>query len=155
MMNKRIPALSISIVLVLVLATFSSAAAAPAKYVHIEAHEYIGQNGEPFSASGPAVDAGLVCASGTTEEVEIYPGHSAGSLSFFGVLKRFHCTGGGSFDVQLNVRLNTVTHGTTASWSVVGGTGAYASLRASGSLVGTPGDVPGDDIYDTYNGIAR
>jgi hypothetical protein len=154
-MRKSTTVLSVTIALILALATASSAAAAPAQYVHIEAHEYIGQNGEAFSASGPAVDAGLVCASGTTEEVEIYPGHSAGSFSFFGVLKRFNCTGGGSFDVQLSVRLDNNTHATTAAWSVVSGTGAYADLQARGLLVGTPGDVPGQDIYDAYDGIAR
>ena len=155
-MKKMMAPISISIALLLALATVLSAAAAPARYVHIEAHEYIGQNNEPFLASGPAVDAGLICDSGTTADGSNTGTYSVGSITYFQVVKTFTCDDfSGSFDVQLSVRLNTSTHRTTAAWTVIGGTGDYASLEARGSLVGTPGDVPGGDIYDTYNGIAR
>jgi len=152
MMKRPMAAFSISIALILALATFSSVVAAPPQYVHIEAHEYIGHNGEAFSASGPAVDAGLVCASGTTYDESVDVGSTSGSFTILRVLKRFDCDGGDY--VRLVVQLDNTTRATTASWRVVSGTGAYASLRANGLLVGTPG-VPGVDIYDVYDGIAH
>ena len=137
------------------LALASSAAAAPAKYVHIEVTENIGgPDGEAFSASGPAVDAGLVCGSGIVNDTDYTPGHEAGIFTFFQAAKTFTCDEGGTFDVELRVRLNTITRQTSATWSVVGGSGDYEFLRASGLLVGTP-DVPGETILDVYDGIVR
>ena len=153
-MKKLMVPLSIWIALLVALATISNAAAAPAKYVHIEVHEYVDTSGETFYASGAAVDAGLICDSGQVYDGEAFNVSDVGSTTSFQIVKTFDC-GDGTFDLQLSISLNTITHGTSATWSVVDGTGAYASLQASGSLVGTPGDVPGVDIYDTYNGIAR
>lgn len=146
-------ALSVLIALGLLIVTVSAASAAPPLNLHIEVNEFINTSGESFLATGPAVDAGVVCPSGTVDDVStVVSGAPGGSLSILHVLKHFTCGDlSGTFDVRLVVRLDNVTHETTASWMIVGGTGAYASLHGNGSLAGTP-IVPGTSIHDAYDG---
>ena len=155
-MKKRLPALSISIVLVLVLATFSSASAAPPQSLHIVQNCNINGSCESFEASGAAVDSGLVCPVGTTVQLSFdSSGAAGGTLSILHVVKRFTCgDNSGTFDIALTVRLDLVSHYTTASWRIVGGTDSYASLRGRGSLAGTPID-PGVSIHDVYDGTVH
>jgi hypothetical protein len=54
----------------------------------------------------------------------------------------------GTFDVDMVVRLDVASGTTTANWKVVGGTGAYSSLKGYGKLVGVL-VVPGVSITDT------
>ena len=124
--------------------------------IHIEVDEIIATSGEPFAASGPAVDAGLVCPSGTVEDLSTkVSGPPAGAFSILHVLKHFNCEdASGTFDIALTVKLNNSTHYTTASWRIVAGTGDYAGLHANGSLAGTP-IVPGDSIHDVYDGMVH
>jgi hypothetical protein len=144
---------SVLIAFVLLAVTVSTVFAAPPQDVHIEVTEFINTSGETFYASGPAVDAGSVCSTGTVDDLSIEAsGPSGGSFTMLNVLKRFTCgDSSGSFDVRLVVRLDLVTHETTARWNVVGGTGDYAHLHGNGSLVGTPID-PGNSIHDVYDG---
>ena len=144
---------SVLIAFVLLAITVSTVFAAPPQDVHIEVHEYIGTSGEGFTATGSAVDTGIVCPSGTVDDLVVdVSGPPGGTFSILKVLKRFHCAdSSGTFDVKLNVRLNLVTRETTALWKVVGGTGDYVRLHGNGSLVGTPG-TPGVDIFDVYDG---
>jgi hypothetical protein len=51
------------------------------------------------------------------------------------------------------VKLDNITGMTTAHWKFVNGSGAYASLKGHGTLVGTP-TIPGQ-IYDVYDGFAH
>lgn len=125
------------------------ASAAPGLDVAITAQEIIGGG----AASGPAVDAGLVCASGTTSNV-VGPFHGTATLRF-SVDKTFTCgDGSGTFLVRIKVALNTTTNETTAVWNVRSGTDAYVSLAGHGTLVGTPTN-PGTDITDVYSGTLR
>ena len=143
---------SVLIAIMLLAVTVSAAFAAPPMDVHIEADEFIGTSGEVFVATGSAVDAGLVCATGTVDDVSVdVSGSPSGSFRILKVLKRFNCDDGGTFDVKLNVRLDLTTNETTARWKIVGGTGDYAGLGGNGSLVGTP-IVPGTSIHDVYDG---
>ena len=130
----------------------STVFAAPPLDVKIEATEFIGTSGETFSASGSAVDAGVMCETGTVDDLNVVvSGPPAGSFRILKVLKRFICDGGETFDVKLIVRLNLTTNETTARWKIVGGTGDYADLYGNGSLVGTPIE-PGLSILDVYDG---
>ena len=124
--------------------------------IHIEVDEIIATSGEPFAASGPAVDAGLVCPSGTVEDLSTkVSGPPAGAFSILHVLKHFNCEdASGTFDIALTVKLNNSTHYTTASWRIVAGTGDYAGLHANGLLAGTP-IVPGVSIQDVYDGMVH
>jgi hypothetical protein len=149
----RTTTLSILIALVLLAVTVSAAFAAPPLNLHIEVDEFIGTSGEAFLASGPAVATGVVCASGTVDDLSVtVSGPPGGAFAILHVLKRFTCADlSGTFDVRMVVRLNLVTSETTARWKVVGGTGAYGGLHGKGSLVGTP-IVPGLSIQDVYDG---
>jgi hypothetical protein len=104
---------------------------------------------EPFAATGPAVDAGLLCANGTVSDVSSSVS-GAGPYTSIRALKRLSCPGG-TIDIQLTVRLDNSTHVTTASWRIAGGTGDFAGLQGRGSLTGTP-IVPGESITDHYVG---
>jgi len=149
----RTTTLSVLIAFVLLAVTVSTVFAAPPLDVHIEVDELISGLGvdEPFTASGSAVDAGYICAAGMVQDVSVSTsGAPSAPYRIIQVLKHFTCADG-TFDVNMLVRLDLATHYTTASWHVVSGTGAYASLGGSGSLVGTPID-PGNSIHDVYDG---
>ena len=133
----------------------STVFAVPPLDLHLEAEEFIDTSGEPFTASGGAVDAGLICATGTVDDVSVSGAGSSGSFVILQVLKRFHCgDGSGSFDIMLIVKLDLSTNQITARWNLIGGTGDYSGLHGVGSLVGTP-IVPGESIHDVYDGFVH
>ena len=145
--------ISVLLTLILLISTASAALAAPPKSLHIEVLEYIGTSGESFAASGDAVVAGLVCPSGTIDDLAVtVSGSGSSPFRILHVQKRFNCGDlSGSFDVKMVVKLDLTTNATTARWKIVGGTGSYVSLKGNGSLVGTP-VVPGVSINDVYDG---
>ena len=148
----RTTTFSMLIALVLLAVTVTSAFAAPPQNLHIEVDEVIGTSGETFFASGPAVGSGLVCATGTVDDLSIVVSSPGGATTILHVLKRFYCAdSSGTFDVRMVVHLDNTTHETTARWRIAGGTGAYTSLRGNGQLAGTP-IVPGTSIHDVYDG---
>ena len=51
----------------------------------------------------------------------------------------------------LRITLDFATAETVATWSVLDGTGAYASLHGAGTLTGDP-DRSTQSILDTYSG---
>ena len=154
-MSKKIrtTTLSVLIAFILLAVTVSVVFAAPHYFVHIEVEEQISTSGETFYASGPAVDADVMCPTGiVNDDLDGYYDLPGGKIRILYVTKHFVCEdGSGTFDLNLNVHLNLATNRTTARWNVVGGTGDYADLHGNGSLVGTPID-PGNSILDVYNG---
>ena len=145
--------LIISLFIVLFLLGFSSTRvfASPPLDLHIVVQENIGVP-DDFDASGAAVDNGLVCETGTVEDTEVAVYTFGGPFRIIKVLKHFECEdGSGTFDIQMQVRLNNATNETTANWRVFSGTGAYTNLKGNGSLVGIPLD-PGTSILDIYDG---
>lgn len=107
-------------------------------------------SGGPFTASGPAVDAGLVCAAGDTIDSDLP--QAAGFRSERGVnlliLKHFSCTdGSGDFWIKLQVRIDA--RGDDFTWAIVDGSGGYERLRGTGSGLGVP---MGDGVLDLYEG---
>lgn len=145
--------LSILLTLALLVTTATAAFATPSLELHIVAQETIATSGEPFTASGSAVSTGLVCPTGTIDDLEVVvSGPPAGNFRILNVLKRFYCDdSSGTFDVKMVVKLDLLTHQTTAHWKIVGGTGSYVNLKGNGTLVGTP-IVPGTSIEDVYDG---
>ena len=121
------------------LAAVSPAAAATPTAVEIVSHMDFNQEGGfntgDFEASGPAVDQGLICDSGTVEDTRII---FAGFQSPTGriqipVRKTFACDdGSGEIFVKIQVHLNLNTQTERFSWVVLGGTGDYSKLHGSG-----------------------
>lgn len=151
LMSKKI---TILLVVIFTLSVFTLPAYAAHPYdMHIEVEEHIDTSGEAFVASGPAVDAGIVCATGNVYDTDYaISGPAGGSIRIIRVVKHFVCDdSSGAFDLMMVVNLDLDTHYTTARWSVIGGTGDYSGLRGNGSLLGTP-IVPGESILDVYDG---
>jgi hypothetical protein len=138
--------------LLLLAVTATGVAAAAPLNMHIEVPELIGVNGDPFTASGAAVSAGVLCPSGTVDDLSVTAsGSGGGTYTILHAHKRFYCSdASGTFDVKMVVRLDNTTLDTTATWRIIGGTGAYVGLRGSGSLAGTSvvPHVSVDDVYD-------
>jgi hypothetical protein len=130
-------------------------AAAPLP-VHIEVNETFGiPSPDPFTASGAAVDNGLICGSGMVEDVAVTSNNSSGPFQIIKVLKRFDCGDeSGTFDIKMVVKLNKNTKNTTAKWRILGGTGGYAGLKGHGSLIGISND-PAPGIFDIYDGVVK
>jgi hypothetical protein len=106
--------------------------------------------GGPFVATGPAVDAGVMCSSGNTINTALTTS-GGGTVVNLGVEKLFTCDdGSGTFIVKMRVRLDTDTGFTSARWNAKGGTGDYANLHGSGALVGIPTGL--GTIADFYFG---
>jgi hypothetical protein len=100
---------------------------------------------DPFEATG-----GVVCDNGVVENAGgRFIGWQSGTHAQILILKRFTCEDG-TFDILLRVTLDFETADTVATWSVVDGTGAYASLRGAGKLTGT--NDGGETILDVYVG---
>jgi len=105
----------------------------------------------PFLASGPAVDDGLVCTTGTVVDATgKLAGFSQNGFNFQGI-RHFTCDdGSGEFFVNLQARID-FRKGVTFSWNVLSGTGGYEDLHGAGSGVGL--DLCGPDcVLDVYEG---
>jgi hypothetical protein len=140
-----------------VLVTAAPATAAGPKAVEIVSPMTFAPPGEfnfgTFTASGPAVDAGLICESGDVNDYGII---LAGEQSRVGkiqipVWKRFTCPDGELF-IRIQVHLDLETFTETFSWVVLGGTGAYADVHGSGQGT-TVSDDPDVGNVNTYEGF--
>jgi hypothetical protein len=121
--------------------------------LHIEVEEhFLDTTPEPFTASGKAVDEGMICPTGTVFESSIVYTNTEGPFTLMDVVKQFDCDdGSGTFEISMNIELEKATSKTTADWRVMGGTGAYSDLAGEGTLVGEP-VVPNTIINDSYDG---
>lgn len=140
------------IALILLLTAAPAAASSPPLDVDFEVPTVIPEEGQtfgPFTATGPAVDAGLICESGSTIDVFFkVSGFQSQTGINFQDIKRFTCDdGSGEFFVKLQVRLDR--KGDNFNWNIVGGTGAYENLHGTGSGIGLP--IP-DGVLDLYDG---
>ena len=157
-MKKPFRTVSISLLLVLTILLLSATAAfaaAPLGF-HMEVTEIINGSGETFTASGPAVTAGVVCPTGTTSDVVVNTyGPPNGNYQFLYILKSFTCgNGSGTFFIKMRVKLDLNSGYTTAKWQFTNGSGLYNHLRGHGTLVGTP-IIPFVTIQDVYDGTAH
>ncbi len=99
----------------------------------------------PFTATGAAVDDGVVCGEGEVVTTFV---KGAGFQSDFAVNltvgKDFACDdGSGTFSAKLQVRI-VFAEGVTFRWVITGGTGDYEDLRGAGSGFVVPPDT---DVY--------
>ena len=143
----------VNMVLVVALAVSAAPAAASAPDdVTIVSEMSVPDFSGTFDASGPAVDAGIICPHGNVYDLEARAvGYQSNRLTNLFVHKRFVCDDeSGSFEMDLNVRLVYSPQETTAEWRVVAGNEAYARLRGNGKLTAFyPG---GEVVIDTYTG---
>ena len=149
-MYRKILLLSTTLVLLLALSVESAGATTPVG-VQIEVETSILGDPSPFTASGPAVDDGLICDSGfVVEDSSKVTGFSNNGFNWKGV-KHFTCDdGSGEFFVNLQARIDFM-RGTTFNWNVLSGTGAYEKLHGSGGGVGL--DLCGPFcVLDVYEG---
>ena len=131
--------------LVLLIGLSGSALASPPEPVTITVTTTIEGADDPFAATG-----GLVCDAGTvTNGGGNFIGWQSGTHAQIILKKVFTCPDG-TFVVLLRVTLNFETRDTAGTWSVLDGTGAYATLRGAGSLTGD--NTGGDSILDVYVG---
>jgi len=138
---------------VAILALPAGAAATPPGPVTITVETHLGVE-NTFHATG-----GLVCASGTvstlgggpTGDTRTFNGGQSFAQAQLLLSLRFECPDG-SFDVLLRVTLDFASGDTVGTWSVLGGTGAYASLHGAGSLTGERVGPWDPVILDIYTG---
>jgi hypothetical protein len=86
----------------------------------------------PFTASGPAVDEGLICESGNTVNIRhSNTGWQSWRAYSFHVWKEFTCAdGSGTFIVKIEGRWEEV--GGSGTWMILDGTEEYANLHGTG-----------------------
>ncbi len=137
-----------------VIATTPAMAAKPLG-VHIENLVDLSTNEGQFSASGPAVNSGLLSATGytSTSPVTVSPSQKGDGFAILSMVKYFACEDG-TFDVELVVTVDWSASITYGNWHVLGGTGVYANLQGSGKLFGT-GDASTNTIQDVYDGSLK
>jgi len=112
-----------------------------------------GPNFGDFTASGPAVDAGVLCRAGTFADNGIrFAGFQGNNLVQLQVLKTFTCAdGSGTFGVKMQIRADFNTGMETFNWVITDGSGAYDSLHGSGTGSTVP-DAPIGNI-NTFEGL--
>lgn len=140
-------------ILAVSLAGISAAAATPWLDLHVEV-TYLFTTPGPFTftAAGRAVDEGLLCPTGleSTGPITATPSPDGDQFVILSMVKHWECAGG-SIDADLVVTLDLVSGRTWGNWSVLGGAGAYAGVRGSGRLTGTP-LAGGTGIRDVWDG---
>jgi hypothetical protein len=109
----------------------------------------------PFTASGPAVDEGVICETGiVVDDSGKVTGFSPTGFNFQGI-KHFICAdGSGEFFVNLQARID-FRKGVTFNWNVLSGTLAYEDLHGAGGGIGIGGVPCGDPnlcVLDLYDG---
>ena len=155
-MKKAVMLLSCALVVVLFLPAVPAGASPAPLTVHFEVDTTIPEDVTqatygPFTATGPAVDGGIICPSGDTMDVVFWASgfHTIQGINFH-IVKRFTCAdGSGEFLVKLEVRADK--HDGKFNWVIVEGTGQYEDLHGAGhgfGVDGTPSYV--HDIYDGF-----
>jgi hypothetical protein len=127
-----------------------AAASSPVKVKITSAMVFLGNTGT-FEASGPAVEAGLICPAGNVYDTKYRsPGSDSKRFINLFVHKLFVCAdGSGSFEMDLNLRIFSPPR-TKGTWRIVDGDGAYARLHGNGKLSAYRADE--DTVIDLYNG---
>ena len=146
---KIVTSIIIAFILTATLATIPAAASTPAG-VTIVSEMSLSDAFGSFTASGPAVDAGIICPEGSVTDINVSAvGWKSNQVVILFVHKLFVCSdGSGSFEMDLNVRIAPT--GTTARWIVAAGDGPYEHLMGNGGLFATR--VSDDILIDTYSG---
>jgi hypothetical protein len=143
-------ALILVMIAALVGSVVPAAASSPVNVKITSAMVFLGNTGT-FEASGPAVEAGLICPEGNVYDTKYRsPGSDSKRFINLFVHKLFVCAdGSGSFEMDLNLRIFSPPK-TKGTWRIVDGEGAYARLHGNGKLSAHRADE--DTVIDLYNG---
>ena len=155
--GSRRRVLVLAVALVAIAAFAAPVSAASPQSVTIVSHVTFnpdGPNYGDFAATGPAVDSGLICASGTFVDTAIrFAGFQSdrGTVQLL-VVKEFTCDdGSGTFIVKLQIQANFDTGIESFTWVVLSGTGDYSGLHGSGKGSTVPNPPTGN--INTYQGF--
>ena len=157
---RRIPAVAVlaAAMAIAIAAVPSAAAGSPAAVTIVSPMAFNqegGFNHGTFEASGPAVEDGLICASGDVDDTGlIFAGGQSNRGAQIPVWKTFTCDNGDAFYVRIQVHLDFATSTETFRWVIQGGTGDLSNLRGSGggTTVGDGSDPQTGNI-NTYTGF--
>ena len=139
-MKKLFTSVTIAVVFALTLSIAPVAATPPADVTIVSDMHPVTGPIDPFDgtfvASGPAVDAGIICPSGGVDDISNpavgWQSHEM-RIIILSVHKHFTCDdGSGSFEMNMRVRIAPT--GITAQWIIVGGDGPYSRLFGAGNL---------------------
>lgn len=141
----------IIVVVILAFAVVPAAASTPDQVTIVSTMTLSTSTGT-FDASGPAVDAGVICPHGdVSDTMNMVAGYQSVRLVNLFIRKVFVCSdGSGSFEMNLNVHLVNDPYQAISQWVIVAGDGAYARLRGTGGIFAAPLDE--DHLIDTYDG---
>ena len=146
------PSLLLFASVALLLALNPRASASASFPVTIEVPTVFDQTEQTFTASGEAVERGLICESGTvTEGKYIAAGHWEGPKGAhwnFRIEKVFQCVDeSGSFTINLKAHLFFEPYSDVGTWNILRGDGDYSNLHGNGSLEGFPFEGGVRDVY--------
>jgi Tfp pilus assembly protein FimT len=119
---RRLLVVALAVVALLAMSA-APVAAAPPQGVSITVDAGPFPSSSMFFASGPAVESGLICATGRS--TDLLDGASIGDVGRFLVIKvnkEFDCGDGDTFVLRLKVRADA--DGSVFTWKVIDGTGA-------------------------------
>src|SRR5262245_36740057 len=157
---RRISALAIlAAAMAIAISAVPSVAAGPPTGVTIVSPMAFNQEGGfnhgTFTVSGPALDEGLICASGDVDDTRlIFAGGQSNRGAQIPVRKTFTCANGDQFFVKIQVHLDFAASTETFSWVIQGGTGALSNLRGSGGgTTVSDGSEPQTGNINTYTGF--
>jgi hypothetical protein len=159
--------LALTSAILLVLLCVAPAAASPSLPFTMDLFQRADEYGQyvvpsPFTASGEAVTAGVLCDSGLAyniAELVSGPGEQPnGFQAVFHTTKRFDCAdGSGSFILQISYHVDLTfvpwEWESVGPWNVDEGTGDYERLHGTGSMESWPWETPdGFCMYDHFTG---
>jgi hypothetical protein len=151
---RFVVAVTTVLALVAVVAPVSARSAHPVTIVSHVTFNDDGPNYGDFTASGAAVDAGLICDAGTFVDTGI---RFAGFQSDRGMVqlqvdKAFTCDdGSGSFPVKMQIQADFETGIESFTWVAKAGDDDYASLNGAGKGSTVPEPPTGN--VNTYEGF--
>jgi hypothetical protein len=148
---KRYIMLLAAAVMLLIVLPVAPVAASPPLDATIELDIQNDPPSEHFVATGPAVDAGLVCASGDAVDIsELLVGGRSGSHLNIHIVKEFRCADeSGTFILSFQAVVDFASGTATGNWNVHEGTGDYEKLHGTGKMVAT---LTGTGIEDVFTG---
>jgi hypothetical protein len=136
----------LAIALLVVMVTPGAAAELPLDVnIVVDTHFLPTGNSGAFYASGPAVDAGLICSTGIATDIyNVGRGTESNRGATYLVLKQFVCNdGSGTFTMKLEARVDF--RGDNAYWNISSGTELYKDLQGAGKDTG--------EFFDDYSGV--
>lgn len=88
-----------------------------------------------FTATGPAVDAGIICESGVAVDENInVTGWKKGKGLIWHSRRVFTCDDGGTFTLRLMANIVFDPYENKGNWNVLSGTDDYETLHGAGKL---------------------